>query len=123
MNKLYVIVPAKLSFGEQTAQTGHGVAAFAVAHTDLFLAWATPQQRNIACLEAPDLEVLLLRLQAADTKLATFRETDMSDALTAIACEEGAARLLSSLPKAGRDPLRPTKAAPFGYVAVPFDPQ
>lgn len=123
MNKLYVIVPAKLAFGEQTAQTAHGVAAFAVAHTAQFLAWATPEQRNIVCLEAPDLETLLAKLQAADIKLATFRETDMGDALTAIACEERAARLLSSLPKAGRDPLRPTKAAPFGYVAIPFDPQ
>ncbi len=122
MNKLYVIVPAKLSFGEQTAQTGHGVAAFAVAHTDQFLAWATPEQRNIVCLEAPDLEALLLKVQAAGINHAVFRETDMGDALTAIACEEAAARMLSSLPKAGRDPLRPTKAAPHGYVAVPFEP-
>lgn len=122
MNKLYIIVPAKLSFGEQTAQTGHGVAAFAVAHTVQFLAWATPEQRNIVCLEAPGLEALLARLQAAGIKHAVFRETDLGGALTAIACEERAARLLSSLPKAGRDPLRPTKAAPFGYVAVPFQP-
>lgn len=123
MNKLYVIVPAKLSFGEQTAQTGHGVAAFAVAHPDQFLAWATPEQRNIVCLEAPDLEALLVKLQASSIKLAVFRETDMGGKLTAIACEEAASRLLSSLPKAGRDPLRPTKTAPFGYVAIPFDPQ
>lgn len=119
MNKLYVIVPAKLGFGEQTAQTAHGVAAFAVSHTDLFLAWATPEQRNIVCLEAPDLETLLAKIQAAGVKHAVFRETDMGGTLTAIACEERAARLLSSLPKAGRDPNRPTKAAPLGYVSLP----
>lgn len=122
MNRLYVIVPAKLNFGEQTAQTGHGVAAFAVAHTDQFLAWATPEQRNIICLEAPDLEALLVKIQDASIKHATFRETDMGNALTAIACEEAAWRMLSSLPKAGRDPLRPTKAAPNGYVSIPFEP-
>ncbi len=122
MNKLYTIVPAKLGFGEQNAQSCHGLAAFAVHHTDLFLAWATPEQRNIVCLEAPDLEALLAKLQAAGIKHAAFRETDMGDALTAIACEESASRLLSSLPKAGRNPNRPTKDAPHGYVSIPFEP-
>jgi hypothetical protein len=123
MNKLYTIVPSKLGAGEQSAQGHHALAAFAVKHTELFLAWATPEQRNIVCLEAPDLPALQQRLQSAGVRHAVFHETDMGGELTGSACEEAGAKLLSSLPKAGRDPLRPTKNAPFGFVAIPFDPQ
>jgi hypothetical protein len=35
-------------------------------------------------------------------RCAAFRETDLDGQLTAIACEERAAKLLSSLPLAGR---------------------
>jgi hypothetical protein len=65
---------------------------------------------------------VLAKVQGGGIKHAVFRETDMGGTLTAIACEERAARLLSSLPKSGRDPFRPTKAAPHGYVAIPFEP-
>jgi hypothetical protein len=123
MNKLFTITRSDLPIGARIAQTAHAVAAFATAHPEPFTSWALPEQRNIVCLEAPELEPLLARLTVAGVRCATFHETDLDGQLTAIACEERAAKLLSSLPLAGRDPLRPTKAAPFGYVAIPFYPQ
>lgn len=102
MNRLYTITRSDLVAGAPIAQTGHAVAAFATAHPELFQAWALPEQRNIICLEAPEIELLLERLQAAGMRCAVFRETDLDGQLTAIACEERAAKLLSSLPLAGR---------------------
>jgi hypothetical protein len=125
MNKLYTIVRSDIPPGAQVAQTAHAVAAFASAHTERFKAWAEPEQRNIVCLVVParaELEALLDRLLAAGVACAAFRETDLESELTGIACGEEAAKLLSSLPLAGRDPNRPTKAVPRGYMSVPFDP-
>jgi hypothetical protein len=119
MNKLFTIVKSGLGAGAQIAQSCHAVAAFAAHHPDPFGAWALPEQRNIVCLEAPELELLLARLEGAGHRCAAFRETDLGGELTAIACEEAGAKLLSSLPLAGRDPNRPTKRAPLGYVSLP----
>lgn len=104
MNKLFTIVKAGLGAGAQIAQSCHAVAAFAAHHPEPFGAWALPEQRNIVCLESRELEPLLARLTAAGLRCAEFRETDLGGELTAIACEERAARLLSSLPLAGRLP-------------------
>lgn len=102
MQKLYTVVRSDIPCGARVAQTGHAVAAFATAHPGPFHAWALPEQRNIICLEAPELEQLLATLQGAGVRCATFRETDMGDELTGIACGEEGAKLLSSLPLAGR---------------------
>lgn len=121
MNKLFTIARSDLRGGAQIAQSCHALAAFAAVHADLFATWALPEQRNIVCLESGEIDALLARLQAAGIRCAAFHETDLGGALTAIACEEAGARLLSSLPLAGRDPLRPTKQAPLGYVALAVD--
>lgn len=102
MNKLYTVTRSDLPTGARIAQTAHAVAAFATAHPEPFRAWALPEQRNVVCLEAPELDALLARLQSAGVRCALFRETDLGGQLTAIACEERGARLLSSLPLAGR---------------------
>ncbi len=110
MNRLYVITRSDLSAGAQIAQTGHAVAAFAAAHPEAFKAWAKPEQRNIVCLAVPSagaLEQVLWRLKSIDARVAEFRETDLSNELTGIACGEEGAKLLSSLPLAGR----PARAA------------
>jgi hypothetical protein len=104
MNRLYTITRADLPLGSRIAQTAHAVAAFATAHPEPFNAWALPEQRNVVCLEAPEIEPLLERLLAAGVRCASFRETDLDGQLTAIACEEAGAKLLSSLPLAGRAP-------------------
>jgi hypothetical protein len=102
MNKLFIIVKTGLGAGAQIAQSCHAVAAFAAHHGEYFEAWALPEQRNIVCLEAPELEALLAKLVSAGIRCAAFRETDLDNELTALACEEAGAKLLSSLPLAGR---------------------
>lgn len=102
MNKLYTITRRGLGAGAQIAQSCHAVAAFAAHHPDEFRSWALPEQRNIVCLEADALDSLLANLSAAGIKCAAFHETDLGNELTAIACEETAARYLSSLPLAGK---------------------
>jgi hypothetical protein len=109
MQKLYIITRSDLPCGAQIAQTGHAVAAFAAQHPESFKAWAQPEQRNIVCLVAPsrpELEQLLWRLKGQEARTAEFRETDLGGELTAIACGEEGAKLLSSLPLAGRAPRR-----------------
>jgi hypothetical protein len=125
MNKLYIVCRGDIPAGAQIAQTAHALAAFATAHPDRFKSWAEPEQRNIVCLAAPSrgaLEALLASLLAQGIACAAFRETDLNDELTGFSCGEEAGKSLSCLPLAGRDPLRPTKAAPNGYVRVPFEP-
>lgn len=102
MNKLYTITKRGLRAGAQIAQSCHAVAAFAAHYPDLFASWALPEQRNIVCLEAGELDSLLANLKAAGIKCAAFYETDLGNELTAIACEEAASRHLSSLPLAGK---------------------
>lgn len=125
MNKLYTVTRRDLGYGQQIAQSCHAVAAFASTHPSSFRAWAYPEQRNIVCLEVASrdaLEQLFATLREHGVGCAAFYETDLQGELTSLACEEAGAKLLSSLPLAGRDPLRPTKHAPNGYVAIPFDP-
>lgn len=108
MNKLFTVTRADIvaSRGDpRISQTGHAVAAFATAHPESFQAWALPNQRNIICLEVASggqLELLLAKLEGAGHRCAAFRETDLGGELTAIACEETGAKLLSSLPLAGK---------------------
>lgn len=102
MNKLYTIVGRGLPAGAQIAQSCHAVAAFAAHHPAEFQSWALPEQRNIVCLEAGELDSLLANLRGAGIKCAAFYETDLGNELTAIACEEAASRYLSSLPLAGK---------------------
>lgn len=115
MNKLFTIVRADIPAGTQIAQTGHAVAAFAATHPEAFRGWAEPEQRNIVCLAAPGLaalEALLALLQGREARVAVFRETDLGGELTAIACGEEGAKLLSSLPLAGRRGLATSSATP-----------
>jgi hypothetical protein len=107
MNKLYVVVRGDIPTGAQIAQTGHALAAFATGHPERFRAWAEPEQRNIVCLAAPSLgalETLLASLLAQGIPCAAFRETDLNDELTGFSCGDDAAKMLSSLPLAGREP-------------------
>jgi hypothetical protein len=105
LEKLYTVVRSDIPAGAQVAQSCHALAAFASHHPEAFQGWAEPEQRNIVCLAAPSkaaLELVLATLQQHGARCAEFRETDLGDELTGIACGEEGAKLLSSLPLAGR---------------------
>lgn len=99
MTKLYTVVPEDLSPGDKIAQTGHGVAAYFAHEPEQAMAWQLAD-RNIVCLQAPDLPELAERLEARGCSVARFTEPDMADRLTAIAVSDAGARWLSHLPLA-----------------------
>ncbi len=106
MNKLYVVVRSDLPPGDQLAQSCHAVAEFGVLSPERFTAWAKAQ-RNLVVLQAPSRTALdIIRVQLLDDghQVATFHEPDLQDELTAIAFGGEAARLVSQLALALRDP-------------------
>lgn len=105
MMKLYVVVRADISPGDQIAQACHAVAEFSVHEPARFQEWATAQ-RNLVVLQAPSRTALdIVRSQLLDEGIGvvTFREPDMADELTAIAFGGEGARFVSQLPLALRD--------------------
>lgn len=106
MEKLFIITRRDIEPGAQAAQLCHGLAAFAAAQPTRFAGWVLPQQRIVICLAAPStaaLEQLLERLKESRVPTAEFRETDLDDELTAVACAAEGSRLVSSLPLALRE--------------------
>ncbi len=108
--KLYVVVRADLPVAQQAVQAVHAAVAFAAESPALFRGDAALQ--NLALLAAPDepaLETLVRRATAAGVPWQSFRETDLGGSLTAVAFGPAMQRLVSSLPKALREP-RPVAA-------------
>jgi peptidyl-tRNA hydrolase len=106
MNKLYVVVRADIPAGDQLAQSCHAVAEFGVVSPQRFTEWAKAQ-RNLVVLQAPGLTALATiaaQLARDGIQFAPFHEPDMGDELTAIAFGAEAAKLVSQLPLALREP-------------------
>ena len=104
MEKLYVVVRSDLAAGLQLAQTGHALVAFQHEHGPVYDEWYRTSN-NLVVLSAPnkeELAKLAYDLTCRGIRVAMFREPDLGDELTAIACEPAAGRLLSNLPLAGR---------------------
>jgi len=103
MNKIYVVVRDDLDPGDQLAQAVH--AAFAYGNTDPqgVDAWIHGEN-NVVVLAVPseqELARLAAKIHADMGALhVEIREPDLADELTAIAVEQSAERLLSSLPLA-----------------------
>ncbi len=109
MNRLYVVTRADLHPGAQLAQSCHAVSAFAALHPEAHAEWHLSAQ-NLVVLQVPDEAALLALLERATLgeaeRSASFREPDFGDQLTAVALSGDAARMLSSLPLALREPRR-----------------
>lgn len=112
MERLYVITRQDLLPGAQLAQSCHAVSAFATAFPEEHRLWHE-QGQNLIVLAVPDEHALCRladRIEAGGILGARFYEPDFDDALTAFAVSDEAARLLSSLPLALREP-KPARAA------------
>lgn len=106
MNKLYVVVRGDIPAGDQLAQSCHAVAEFGVVSPERFAAWASAQ-RNLVALQAPSLTALAAiaeQLARDGIQFAPFHEPDMGAELTALAFGDEAAKLVSQLPLALRQP-------------------
>lgn len=88
--KLYAITRADLSTGMRTAQVGHALIAWVLAHG------APPE--NLVVLQVPGLVELAELGERLVGKVVCFREPDLDDELTAIAAGPDLWRALSSLP-------------------------
>lgn len=100
--KLYVIVRGDLAPGLLCAQACHGMRAFQAAHPEAEAGWFHGSN-NIAILsvqDEPSLVALLELLESSGAPVASFREPDIGDQLTAIATIPKTRRALARLPLA-----------------------
>ena len=88
--KLYAITRADLAPGLRTAQVGHALIAWVLAH-------GTPPD-NLVVLQVPDLTALSALAANLEGDVVRFHEPDLADALTAIAAGPATWRALSSIP-------------------------
>ncbi|HET9141254.1 peptidyl-tRNA hydrolase [Actinophytocola sp.] len=96
---------ADLAQGVQACQVAHAALEFALAHSHLVTEWHT-HSNTLVVLAAPD-ELDLARCYAdansAGLCVVAFYEPDLGGALTAVALEPGAHRLVAHLPLALAD--------------------
>lgn len=97
--KLYVIVDEALSPGLKIAQGIHAFRAFVAAHPDLEREWFA-DSNNIVVLQHHDVPGIEHDIRSLGYRTAIFREPDQGDAITGIAVEPRAGRLLSKIPLA-----------------------
>lgn len=117
MQKLYVVTRADLKPGAIVAQSCHAVSAFARVFPDAHADWLDRGQ-NIVVLACRDEAALGALLDSFGDEIlrecVTFQEPDLGHALTAFAVSDRAAKALSSLPLALREPRCPDcKEAPL----------
>jgi Peptidyl-tRNA hydrolase PTH2 len=95
-----VVTRADLPPGTQACQLAHAALDFAVTYPDIVGRWHRTSN-TLVLLAAPDEPRLAdLCRAAAGLTLVAFHEPDLGGALTAIAFEPAARRLLSHLPLA-----------------------
>jgi hypothetical protein len=95
---MFLVTRADLPPGTQACQAAHAAIAFTLSHPDV--AAAAPV---LVLLAVPDeLRLTWLRADAvaAGLLVTSFHEPDLDDALTALALEPAASRLLAGLPLA-----------------------
>lgn len=100
--KLYLVTRSNLPAGDQAVQAAHALTEFLVEHPEIAKDWHE-QSNTLAFLVAPDegaLVRLLDRASDQDLRASAFREPDLGGALTAVALEPKAARLVRNLPLA-----------------------
>jgi hypothetical protein len=88
--------------GAQICQAVHAALAFAVVHRDLVDDWYAVSNTLVVLITSDELSLGWLRAdaEAAGLRAVGFHEPDMDGALTAVALEPAARRLLSHLPLA-----------------------
>ena len=107
---MYLVTRADLALGTQACQAAHAALDFAVTYPDLVGDWHA-SSNTLVILAVRDELALAWLCQDAERdslRIARFHEPDLGGALTAVAFEPAAARLLRTLPLA----LPPAAQAP-----------
>lgn len=100
--KLFLIVRADLSPGQQAVQAAHALRQFVADHPRVDREWFEVSN-TLALLSVPtetDLHALLKRARDRHIEVAPFREPDRDNELTAIALGPRGKKLTQSLPLA-----------------------
>jgi hypothetical protein len=96
--RLFVVTRADLPAGTQACQAVHAAIKFALAFPDI--AAASPIVVFLAACDELSLSWLHGDTVAAGLRAISFHEPDLDDALTALALEPAASRLVAGLPLA-----------------------
>lgn len=88
--KLYAITRGDLKPGLRTAQVGHALITWVLAHGE--------PPDNLVVLQVPDLSALRALAERLEGDVVCFHEPDLGDELTAIAAGPALWRDLSTLP-------------------------
>lgn len=100
--KIALVVRADLPAGDQAVQAAHALTEFLVNHPEIAREWHK-QSNTLALLSVPNEAALGHILDQAfdkDLRVASFREPDLGDSLTAIALEPAGRKLVRGLPLA-----------------------
>jgi len=98
--KLFLITRGDLSPGQQAVQAAHALQEYNVLFPERAKSWHSGSN-TLVLLQVLDEEALfVLATKMSHLEIATFREPDRSQELTAIAVGPEAARLVKRLPLA-----------------------
>jgi hypothetical protein len=103
--RLFLVTRADLPPGVQACQALHAAIEFALAFPDV--AAAAPTLVLLAVSDELSLAWLRADAAAKGLRVSSFQEPDLNDALTALALEPAASRLVARLPLALTDLLTP----------------
>ena len=97
-----MVTRADLPPGTQACQAIHAACDFAVAHPRIFAEWQRDSNTMVLLAVRDELDLQRLRSDAvvAGRRSVAFHEPDLGDALTALALEPAAHRLVRHLPLA-----------------------
>lgn len=103
-DKLYLVVRADLSPGQQAVQAAHALRAFVSEHENLEREWFTASNHLAILSTRDELSLVEIAKKAAKRglKVSRFHEPDRDNELTAIALEPRAKKILRGLPLALR---------------------
>lgn len=102
MKRLYLVVRADLSPGQQAVQACHALREFVEEHPDADREWFRESQ-TLVLLSVPDERALArlgVKAVRAGVPHSCFREPDLNDSMTAIAIAPSGARLCKRFPLA-----------------------
>lgn len=88
MKKLYILIRKDLSNSYRTVQAGHAVAEWMLQHSQLpeTQEWGNGTLIYLDVEDEKELELWTQRLDRRDIKWVGFREPDIGNQLTTIAC-------------------------------------
>jgi len=102
VDRFYVVVRADLVPAQQAVQGMHAQRLFVEEHKEVEQAWYRTSNTIVLLAVPGPAELAQLRIDAEERglRISAFEEPDLNDAVTALALEPKARKLLRGLPRA-----------------------